>query len=151
MTIRESGHNRQSVTFLGEFSTTLATNTFFNVLGRFWSFFVTILLTPFILHSLGERNYGIWAAFVVFIGSSNLLDLGLGSSFVKFISAYHAQEDFEKINKAVFSGIVFYGLFGLGLIGVGLTFRAPLLTFFRISDASDAYVMALFACAIQSI
>src|SRR2546430_1934977 len=104
-----------SVTFLGEFSKKLATNTFFNVLGRFWSFFVTILLTPYILSSLGERNYGIWAAFCVFIGSSNLLDLGLGSSFVKFISAYHAHDDYERINKSIFSGFVFYGLFGCAL------------------------------------
>jgi O-antigen/teichoic acid export membrane protein len=151
MTTRESGPSGESVTFLGEFSKKLATNTFFNVLGRFWSFFVTILLTPYILYCLGERNYGIWAAFTVFIGSSNLLDLGLGSSFLKFISAYHAQKDFEKINKAVFSGIVFYGFFGCALIGVGILVRQPLLEFFRISDASDAYVMALFACAIQSI
>jgi O-antigen/teichoic acid export membrane protein len=151
MTIRESGHSGETVTFLGEFSKKLATNTFFNVLGRFWSFFVTILLTPYILHRLGERNYGIWAAFTVFIGSSNLLDLGLGSSILKFISEYHAQKDFEKINKAIFSGIIFYGLFGFALIGAGLMFRLPLLEFFRISDASNAYVMALFACAIQSI
>jgi O-antigen/teichoic acid export membrane protein len=151
MTIRESGQSGESVTFLGEFSKKLATNTFFNVLGRFWSFFVTILLTPYILHSLGARDYGIWAAFVVFIGSSNLLDFGLGSSFLKFIAAYHAQEDYEKINKAIFSGMVFYGLFGIGLIGAGLIFRDPLLAFFRISDASDSYVLALFACAIQSI
>src|SRR5437763_1551338 len=107
MTSDDTGQGSGSVTFLGEFSKKLATNTFFNVLGRFWSFFVTILLTPFILSSLGERNYGIWASFVVFIGSSDLLDLGLGSSFVKFISAYHANDDYEKINKSIFSGFVF--------------------------------------------
>src|SRR4051812_3773189 len=151
MTIRESGHGGETVTFLWGFLKKLATNTFFNVLGRFWSFFVTILLTPYILHILGERNYGIWAAFTVFIGSSNLLDLGLGSSILKFISEYYAQKDFEKINKAIFSGVVFYGLFGFALIGAGLIFRQPLLEFFRITDASDAYIMALFACAIQSI
>jgi len=151
MTIREPGQSGESVTFLGEFSKKLATNTFFNVLGRFWSFFVTILLTPYILSSLGERNYGIWAAFTVFIGSSNLLDLGLGSSFIKFISAYHAHEDYEKINKSIFSGFVFYALFGCALIVTGLVIRGPLLAFFRIGDASEAYVMALFACAIQSI
>src|SRR6185295_3841686 len=120
MTIRESGHSGESVTFLGEFSKKLVTNTFFNALGRFWSFFVTILLTPYILHRLGEREYGIWAVFTVFIGSSNLLDLGLGSSFIKFISAYHAHKDYERINKSIFSGFVFYGLFGFALIGAGL-------------------------------
>src|SRR6185295_16641570 len=91
------------------------------------------------------------AAFTVFIGSSNLLDLGLGSSFVKFISAYHAHGDYERINKSIFSGFVFYGLFGCLLIAAGLIIREPLLAFFRIGDASEAYVMALFACAIQSV
>src|SRR5712671_3937863 len=147
----ESGQDGESVTFLGEFSKKLATNTFFNVLGRFWSFFVTILLTPYILSSLGERNYGIWAAFTVFIGSSNLLDLGLGSSFIKFISAYHAHEDYERINRSIFSGFAFYGIFGVVLIAAGIVIREPLLAFFRIGDATQAYVIALFACAIQSV
>ena len=35
-----------SVTFLGEFSAKLVTNTFFNLLGRCWSFLVALLLTP---------------------------------------------------------------------------------------------------------
>ena len=151
MTTSEPGQSGESVTFLGEFSKKLATNTFFNVLGRFWSFFVSILLTPYILSSLGERNYGIWAAFLVFIGSSNLLDLGLGSSFIKFVSEYHAHKDYERINKSIFAGFVFFGLFGFVLIGAGLIIRQPVLNFFRINDASDAYILALFACAIQSI
>jgi len=151
MTTSEPGQSGESVTFLGEFSKKLATNTFFNVLGRFWSFFVSILLTPYILSSLGERNYGIWAAFLVFIGSSNLLDLGLGSSFIKFVSEYHAHKDYERINKSIFAGFVFFGLFGFVLIGAGLIIRQPVLNFFRINDASDAYILALFACAIQSV
>jgi O-antigen/teichoic acid export membrane protein len=151
MTNSESGQNGESVTFLGQFSKKLATNTFFNVLGRFWSFFVTILLTPYILSHLGERNYGIWASFTVFIGSANFLDLGLGSSFVKFISAYYAHEDYEKINKSIFSGLTFYGLFGFALVAGGILIRQPVLAFFRIEEAADAYLMALAACAVQGI
>ncbi len=151
MTINDAGQSGESVTFLGQFSKKLATNTFFNVLGRFWSFFVTLLLTPYILSHLGERNYGIWASFTVFIGSANFLDLGLGSSFVKFISAYYAHEDYERINKSIFSGLTFYGLFGLALIGGGILIRQPVLAFFRIEEAADAYLLALAACAIQAI
>jgi O-antigen/teichoic acid export membrane protein len=41
--------------------------------------------------------------------------------------------------------------FGFVLIGAGLIIRQPVLNFFRINDASDAYILALFACAIQSV
>ena len=151
MTTSDSGQNGDSVTFLGDFSKKLATNTFFNVLGRFWSFFVTLLLTPYIFKHLGARDYGIWASFSVFIGSANLLDLGLGSSFVKFVSAYYADDDYRRINRAIFSGLIFYGFFGVALIGAGLAIGRPLLGFFGIGEAFQAYRFALIACAVQSV
>src|SRR5262249_47125678 len=106
------------VTFLGEFSKKLVTNTFFNVLGRSWSFLVTLLLTPYILHHLDVRDFGVWVLLSVFTSSFNLLDLGLGSSFVKYISAYHTHEDYDRINEVLFSGLVFYGIFGVLLTAV---------------------------------
>src|SRR5689334_2527086 len=105
------------VTFLGDFSKKLVTNTFFNVLGRCWSFLVTLLLTPYILHRLDVGEFGIWVLLTVFTSSFNLLDLGLGSSFVKYISAYHTYEDYDRINQVLFSGLIFYGLFGIFLTG----------------------------------
>lgn len=147
----DSGQGGESVTFLGDFSKKLATNTFFNVLGRFWSFFVTLLLTPYIFKHLGLHDYGIWASFSVFIGTANLLDFGLGSSFVKFVSAYYTEGNFKKINTAIFSGFVFYGLFGLGMVVVGLAIEKPLLGFFGIGEVAEAYRVALIACAVQSV
>ena len=151
MTSSDSGQSGESVTFLGDFSKKLATNTFFNVLGRFWSFFVTLLLTPYIFRHLGLRDYGIWASFSVFIGTANLLDLGLGSSFIKFVSAYYTDGNYKKINTAIFSGFVFYGLFGVAMIGVGLAIERPVLGFFGIAESYQAYRFALIACAVQGI
>jgi len=108
------------VTFLGEFSTKLVTNTFFNLLGRCWSFLVALLLTPYILSHLGVRDFGTWVLLSIFISSFNLLDLGLGSSFVKYISEYYTYEDYDRINRVLFSGLVFYGLFGIVLVAAGL-------------------------------
>ena len=95
--------NETQVTFLGDFSKKLVTNTFFNLVGRSWSFLVTLLLTPYILSRLDVGDFGVWILLGVFTSSFNLLDLGLGSSFVKYISAYHAHEDYDHINHVVFS------------------------------------------------
>jgi O-antigen/teichoic acid export membrane protein len=139
------------VTFLGDFSKKLVTNTFFNVLGRSWSFVLNLLLTPFILSHLNVGDFGAWILLSIFVYSFSLLDLGLGSSFVKYISAYHTYDDHDRINKVIFSGLAFYGLFGILIVLVGLLVEAPLLHLFRITGASDVYFLVLLTCAVTNI
>ena len=92
-----------SVTFC-EFSRKLIANTFFNLLGRSWRFLVALLLTPYVLSRLNVGDFGTWVLLSVFITSFNLLDLGLGVSYVKYISTYYTHRDYDRINQAVFSG-----------------------------------------------
>ncbi len=140
-----------SITFLGEFSKKLATNTFFNVLGRCWTFVITLLLTPYILSHLSVHEFGTWVLLSVFISSFNLLDLGLGSSFVKYISEYYTYQDYVRISRVLFSGLVFYGFFGVFLVLAGVILEKPLFGLFHISNASDAYFLILLACAVSNI
>src|SRR5438552_757300 len=122
------------VTFLGEFSKKLVTNTFFNILGRSWSFVVTLLLTPYLLRHLGQQDFGVWVLLSVFTTSFNLLNLGLGSSFVKYVSEYHTYEDYDRINEVLFSGLAFYCLFGVALTAAGLLVEKPLFRYFNVVD-----------------
>jgi O-antigen/teichoic acid export membrane protein len=146
-----SGKSQESITFLGDFSQKLIANTFFNFLGRFWSFAATIVLTPFILGHLSDSEFGVWVILSVLLTSTGLLDLGLGSSFVKFISAYYTLEDFEKINRVLFSGLIFYALHGAILLVAGLAIRPLFLSVFDLSaigGVSNAYLYVLVACII---
>src|SRR5262245_27085135 len=90
-----------SITFLGGFSQRLVTNTFFNFVGRSWSFLVALLLTPYILQHLNVHEFGVWVLLTIFTSSFNLLDLGLGAAFVKHISEFYTRRDFDRINKAL--------------------------------------------------
>ena len=141
----------QPVTFEGEFSKKLVTNTLFNFIGRFWSFLVTLLLTPYILSHLKVDEFGTWVLLSIFMNSFNLLDLGLGSSFVKHISQYYTHDDYDRINRVLWSGLIFYGVLGLAQIGIGLLVQKPLFRLFHISDASDAYFLVLLSCAVSNI
>jgi O-antigen/teichoic acid export membrane protein len=146
-----AGKTDESITFLGDFSQKLIANTFFNFLGRFWSFAATILLTPFILGHLNDSEFGVWVILSVLLSSTGLLDFGLGSSFVKFISAYYTSADFEKINKVLFSGLVFYALHGAILLAAGLAIEPFFLSVFDLSaigGISDTYLYVLIACAV---
>jgi O-antigen/teichoic acid export membrane protein len=139
------------VTFLGDFSKKLVTNTFFNILGRCWSFFITLLLTPYILSHLNVGGFGVWILFSVFATSLNLLDLGLGSSFVRYVSSYFTHEDYERINHVLFSGLAFYAVFGVLFTILGLAVEQPLFHLFRISSSSDVYRLVLLSCAVTNI
>ena len=134
-----------NVTFLGEFSKKLVANTFFNFLGRCWSFILTLLLTPFILSHLDVHDFGTWVLMTIFISAFNpgqvpLFDLG--GVFMKYISEYYTYEDFEGINRVLTCGLFFYSVFGIGLISIGLLLERPLFHLLHISDsAAGAYLL----------
>jgi O-antigen/teichoic acid export membrane protein len=142
--------HRQPITFQGEFSKKLLTNTFFNFVGRFWSFLLTLLLTPYILSHLSVSDFGTWVVLSIFINSFNLLDFGLGSSFVKHVSEYYTHEDYRRINGVVFSGFLFYILFGIVQVSLGLLLEEPLFQLFHISGASEPYRVVLLSCAVSN-
>jgi len=148
------GDHRRKVTLQGEFSKKLVTNTFFNLIGRSWSFVLALLLTPFILAHLGVHEFGTWVVLSIFLSSSasfNLLDFGLGSSFVKHIAEFHTHGDFARINRVLFSGLAFYSLIGLTVVAAGLLLKYPLLGLFHITGASTAYSLVLLAWAVSNV
>jgi O-antigen/teichoic acid export membrane protein len=145
------GIDHQPVTLQGEFSKRLVTNTFFNLIGRSWSFLVALLLTPYILTHLDVRDFGTWVVLSIFINSFSLFDLGLGSSFVKYIAEFHTHGDFDRINRVLFSGLVFYGMLGVIQIAFGLLLEKPLFQLFHVPPAAEAYFIVLVSCALSNI
>src|SRR5262249_32724400 len=121
-----------SITFLGGFSQKLVTNTFFNFIGRCWNFFIALLLTPYILSHLNVHEFGDGGVHTIFPSSFILLDLGMGAEFVKHISEFYTRRDYDRINKALFSGLLFYLRFGAVLTGIGLAVERPLFFLFHI-------------------
>ncbi|MBU1182525.1 MAG: flippase [Proteobacteria bacterium] len=107
-------------------------NTIFNAVGRFWGILVALILTPYIIRHIGIERYGIWALVGVLTGYFGLLDFGIGTSFVKYISEFYAKKDFEKINQVINTGFVFYSIFAIFLITLSFFVINPLLTFFKI-------------------
>jgi len=59
---------------------------------------VTFFLTPFVLHTLGDARYGIWALVIGLTGYYGLLDLGFRSGITQYLTRYLAKRDFEAMN-----------------------------------------------------
>ncbi|MCG2725686.1 MAG: oligosaccharide flippase family protein [Elusimicrobia bacterium] len=107
-------------------------NTIFNAIGRFWGIAVALFLTPYIIGHIGIERYGIWALVGVLTGYFGLLDFGIGTSFVKYISEFYATKDYKKINQVVNTGFVFYLVFAAIIISVGFFVINPLLSLLKI-------------------
>jgi O-antigen/teichoic acid export membrane protein len=62
---------------------------------------VGFLLAPFIVHRLQNVAYGVWVLAVSSINYLGILDLGMASSVVRFVSKGHATQDHELASDAL--------------------------------------------------
>ena len=60
------------------------------------------LITPYILHRLGNKDFGVWSLIYIFISYAALFDLGISGSLAKFAGGIDASRSPEKIG-ALFS------------------------------------------------
>ena len=88
-----------------------------------------LVVTPIVLHTLGEEPFGIWA----FIGAItiylSLLDLGVGPSIVRFAAEAHGRRSADDTNALASVGLVLYAVIGTVTlpIGAGLAWLVPAL------------------------
>jgi O-antigen/teichoic acid export membrane protein len=88
-----------------------------------------LVVTPVVLHAIGDIEFGVWS----FIGSLTiylaLLDVGVGPSVVRFGAEYRGRKAPEETNALASTGLAIYAAVGLVTIPVGLVlaYLAPLL------------------------
>jgi O-antigen/teichoic acid export membrane protein len=97
---------------------------FINNVGSSWfalgiNVAVGILLTPFILHRLGDVAYGIWVLIFSITGYYGLFDLGIRSSIVRYASKFAATGDKEDLAKLINTSLFTYG--GVGALSLLIT------------------------------
>lgn len=91
---------------------TVVANTAVLASARLSSVAASLILTPFLIRSLGIEMYGLWALISAIAGYLGLLDVGVGSSFVRTIAEYAAVRSLTKIRMTVTFGLVFYTVTG---------------------------------------
>jgi O-antigen/teichoic acid export membrane protein len=74
-----------------------------NVLVAFW-------MTPFVVRHLGDTSYGLWALVLQLTGYMGVVDVGLRSALVRFVSRFKAQDDDEGLNRLMNSAFTLYAL-----------------------------------------
>jgi len=87
-----------------------------NVSSSWFSLGVTvitgILLSPFILHHLGDAAFGIWVLIFSITDYYGLFDLGIRSSIVRYVSKFVATDNREALAKLINTSLFIYGCIG---------------------------------------
>lgn len=79
----------------------------------------TLLLTPFIISSLGDAQYGVYKLVASVTIYLLLLDLGMGNSVVRYVAKYKENKDIESSRKFVGVCIIFYCAVSLVVLALG--------------------------------
>lgn len=80
---------------------------------------ITLVMSPFIIHSLGDRMYGFWTLIGTFMGYYGLLDFGLTSAANRFISQSIGRNDKDELSRVATTS--FYLFWAIGLAALVLT------------------------------
>jgi O-antigen/teichoic acid export membrane protein len=83
---------------------------------------IGIVLSPFILHHLGDEAFGLWVLIFSLTGYYGLFDLGIRSSIVRYVAKYTATNEQDELNRLVSTAMFSYG--GVALVALMVTLIA---------------------------
>src|SRR5580700_4724377 len=84
--------------------------------------FVGLLLSPFIVHRLGDTAFGLWILIFSITGYYGLFDLGIRSSIVRYVAKFSATNEQEELNRLVNTAMFSYT--GIGVVAMAITLIA---------------------------
>lgn len=127
----------------------LAFNVIMNWIAMAVGMVVPFFLTPFVIRNLGVVAYGIWILAVSTVAYLNILDMGLRSAVVRFVSKADAQAKPEDATRAIGAALWVRVLIstGVALLSVILALAFPHL--FKIPpDMQRAAQITVLMCAL---
>jgi O-antigen/teichoic acid export membrane protein len=113
---------------------------------------VPFFLTPFVVRHLGTVQYGIWILAVSTVSYLALLDLGLRSAVIRFVSKAQAEGNHAEGEKLIGAALWFRILIALGVscLSILLAFLMP--HFFKIpASLVNASRITVLACALGAV
>lgn len=84
----------------------------------------TLLLTPYILRTIGSTGFAVWAVISSIIAIAGLADAGIRTEMMRRVGAAYGRDDMPALRAAVHEGLSLLMLLAAGLVAVGL-FVAP--------------------------
>jgi O-antigen/teichoic acid export membrane protein len=127
----------------------LAINVVMNWIAMATGMVVPFLLTPFVIRHLGSAAYAVWILAVSTVSYLNLLDLGLRSAIIRYVSKSTTEGNFDEARKAIGAALWFRVMIaaGIGLFSIALAYWFPHI--FKVTpDLRRAGQITVLLCAL---
>jgi len=128
-----------------------ARNLLANWFGYGLNLVVMFLLSPFVVHRLGNNAYGVWSLLVSITGYLGLIEMGTRGGLDRFINFYLGKDDLPSVNSVVNTGIAIFVFCGLILMLIACIISGAFHTFFSKTpmELVGAARIAIFLIAIN--
>lgn len=82
---------------------------------------IGFILSPVIVHELGDSVYGIWVLLTSMLGYLGLLDLGVRGAVIRYIARYHARKNHAAASSIASTAVALFTVLGaLAVAGSGV-------------------------------
>jgi O-antigen/teichoic acid export membrane protein len=81
--------------------------------GRLTALAVGFLVTPFVLHRLGDAQYGLFMLVSAVMGHGALLDFGIRPAVIKYVAEHRARGENDRLRSLLATAVVIYCCLGL--------------------------------------
>ncbi len=110
---------------------------------------VPFFLTPFVIRHLGPTAYGIWILAVSTVSYLNLLDMGLRSAVIRFVSKAQAQDKLDDARNVIGATLWFRLLIALGVAALSVALAVAFPHLFKVPpDLQRAGQITVLLCAL---
>jgi O-antigen/teichoic acid export membrane protein len=111
----------------------------------------TYVLTPFVIHTLGQEGYGTWTLITAMTGYMSLLALGVPMASVRYLAQDIAAGDAGNMNRTIGTCVGLYLMIGVAALVIGGALAAAFALFFEIPSAIYAEAIAAFFLMVVTV
>ncbi|MBI9041546.1 oligosaccharide flippase family protein [Lutibacter sp.] len=116
---------------------------------------IGLVLTPFIIRSIGDAEYGLYTLIGAFVGYISVLDFGLNNTIIRFVAKYRAEKDKKGEENFLAITMLIYVVISvvIAIIGIILYFNLDVLfsnslTLDEIAKAKVMFIILIFNLVI---
>src|SRR5689334_18303390 len=110
----------------------------------------TYVMTPYIIHSVGQDGYGTWTLITAMTGYMSLLALGVPMACVRYVAQHVAEGDERAINRAIGSCMGLYLMIGVAALVIGGALTAAF-TMYEIPRSLQGEARLAFAVMVVQV
>lgn len=112
-----------------------------------------LFVTPYIIDCLGDAEYGVYKTISALTASLMILDLGIGSTVMRYVSKYKASGQQDRIPNFIAMMLIQAAILCIGILAVGIVLFALLPTIYAktFSDTQISQAQVLFSILILNM